>query len=196
MKRAFSAALLLSPALAFAHAGVDGGAHHGSAFIEGLTHPFNGFDHLAAMIAVGIWSALAFRNSATGMWAVPMVFASLVLIGGLLAFGGLNLAGVEPMIAVSLLVLGVMVATQMKLPAAVGATLVGAFALFHGVAHGSELPAQQAFATLSGMVLATMSLHIVGMLLGRFVLERNVWLPRLAGASVAVLGIGLLSGAI
>ena len=125
-----------------------------------------------------------------------MVFASLVLIGGLLAFGGLNLAGVEPMIAVSLLVLGVMVATQMKLPAAVGATLVGAFALFHGVAHGSELPAQQAFATLSGMVLATMSLHIVGMLLGRFVLERNVWLPRLAGASVAVLGIGLLSGAI
>jgi urease accessory protein len=196
MKRALSTALLLLPALAFAHAGADGGAHHGSAFIEGAVHPFTGFDHLAAMIAVGVWSALAFRDSTKRMWIVPVAFASLVLTGGLLAFGGLNVGGVEPMIAASLLVLGVMVATQVKLPVAAGAILVGAFAVFHGMAHGSELPAQQGLATLSGMVLGTMSLHIAGMLLGRFVLERNVWLPRIAGASVAVLGFGLLSGAI
>jgi urease accessory protein len=192
---ALSAALLL-PALALAHPGADGGAHHGSAFVEGLVHPFTGFDHLAAMLAVGVWSALAFRNSTRRMWAVPIAFASLLLIGGLRAFGGLKLAGVEPMIAASLLVLGVMVATQMKLPAAVGTALVGAFAVFHGVAHGSELPAQQALATLSGMVLGTMTLHIIGMMLGRFVLERNVWLPRVAGTAVALLGVGLLSGAI
>ncbi|MDB5800961.1 MAG: ureJ [Rhodocyclales bacterium] len=195
MKRALSAALLLLPTLAFAHTGADGGSHHGSAFIEGLVHPFTGFDHLAAMIAVGMWSALAFRDSAKRMWAVPVAFATLLLIGGLLAFGGLRLTGVEPMIAASLLVLGVMVATQIKLPAAVGAALVGTFAIFHGVAHGSELPAQQALAALSGMVFGTMTLHIAGMLLGRFVLERNVWLPRIAGAGVALLGMGLLSGA-
>ncbi|MEC5388080.1 HupE/UreJ family protein [Uliginosibacterium sp. H3] len=187
---------LFLPALAFAHTGADGGSHHGSAFIEGLVHPFTGLDHLAAMIAVGVWSALAFRDSAKRMWAMPVAFASLLLVGGLLAFDGLQLAGVEPMIVASLLVLGVMVATQIKLPAAIGATLVGAFAIFHGVAHGSELPAQQALAALSGMVLGTMSLHITGVLLGRFVLARNVWLPRIAGASVAVLGVSLLSGAI
>ncbi|HSD38252.1 MAG TPA: HupE/UreJ family protein [Rhodocyclaceae bacterium] len=189
------ALIALLPALAFAHAGADGGSHHGSAFIAGLVHPFTGLDHFVAMIAVGVWSALAFRDSAKRMWAVPVAFAALLLIGGLLAFGGLSLAGVEPMIAASLLVLGVMVATRMKLPAAVGAALVGGFAIFHGVAHGSELPAQ-ALAALSGMVIGTMTLHIAGMLLGRFVLDLNVWLPRIAGASVALLGAGLLSGAI
>ena len=196
MKRALSLAILLLPTLALAHTGTDGGSHHGSAFIDGLLHPFTGFDHLAAMVAVGVWSALAFRDSAKRIWAVPAAFATLLLIGALLAFGGVKLAGVEPMIAASLLVLGVMVATQMKLPAVVGAGLVGAFAIFHGVAHGSELPVQQAVAVLAGMVLGTMTLHIAGMLLGRFVLERNVWLPRVAGASVVVLGASLLSGAI
>lgn len=198
MKTKNSLAVLCTvlPTLALAHPGADAGAHHVTAFFGGLAHPFVGFDHLAAMIAVGIWSALAFRESAKRMWAVPLAFATLLLIGGLLAFGGLNLGGVEPMIAASLLVLGIMVATQMKLPATIGAALVGALAIFHGVAHGHELSHQHAVQALAGMVLGTMTLHITGMLLGRFVLDRNVWLPRIAGVSVAVLGVSLLSSTI
>jgi urease accessory protein len=196
MNRLLLSLVTLLPALAFAHIGADAGSHHGSAFIEGLVHPFTGFDHLAAMLTVGMWSALAFQHSSRKMWAVPVAFAALLLVGGLMGFAGVDLPIVEPMIAASLLVLGVMVATQIKLPVAFGAALVGAFAIFHGVAHGSELPAQQAVASLSGMVLGTMTLHISGMLFGRFVLNRNVWLPRLTGTAVALLGIGLLSGAI
>ncbi len=203
MKRRITLATLVAlgsllPALAFAHIGTDAGMHHVSAFMAGLIHPFTGFDHLAAMLAVGIWSALTFQDSrkaACGRCLSHLL--ALLLIGGLIGFArGLSLVGVEPMIAASLLVLGVMVATQMRLPVAVGAALVGTFAIFHGVAHGSELPAQQALAALSGMVLGTMTLHIIGMLLGRFVLERNVWLPRVAGTAVALLGVGLLSGAV
>ncbi|MDB5815250.1 MAG: urease accessory protein UreJ [Rhodocyclales bacterium] len=196
MKRALSVAILLLPTLALAHPGADGGAHHGSAFMEGLIHPFTGFDHLAAMLAVGAWSALAFKHSARRMWAVVIAFAALLLAGGMAGMADASLPLVEPMIAASLLVLGVMVATQIKLPVAVGAAVVGTFAIFHGFTHGSELPATQAFATLAGMVLGTMSIHAIGILAGRLVLQRNEWLPRVAGAAVALLGIGLLTGAL
>lgn len=184
----------LLPALAFAHTGGDAGIHHGSAFMQGFTHPFTGLDHLAAMITVGIWSAVVFSGSALRIAIAPVAFAALLLVGGLAGFAGVQLPGVEPMIAASLLVLGVLLATRAKLPVTAGAVIVGLFALFHGVAHGHELPADEAFASLGGMVLGTMILHLLGIAIGHFVLQRNVWLPRVTGGAVALFGLGLLAG--
>jgi urease accessory protein len=199
MKRRITLATLVAlgsllPALAFAHVGTDAGMHHVSAFMAGLIHPFTGFDHLAAMLTVGIWSALVFQASPRRMWAVPIAFATLLMIGGLIGFARGDAPIVEPMIAASLLMLGILVATQFRLSVVPGALLVGAFAIFHGIAHGSELSAAAAVATLSGMVLGTMILHICGMLLGHFLLSRNVWLPRFVGGTVTLLGLGLLLG--
>ena len=191
MKRTLLALAALLPAFAFAHAGGD---HvHGSALFAGFSHPFTGLDHMAAMIMVGVWSMLAFRHNTRVALITPAAFAGVLLIGGLLAFAGVAVAGVEPMIATSLLVLGLLVGLQVKLPASVGATIAAAFALFHGLAHGSELPAQQALAALTGMVAGTLLLHVFGMLLARFALERSVWLPRLCGAAVALFGFTLLA---
>lgn len=187
---------LLLPASAFAHIGADAGIHHGSAFITGLAHPFTGLDHMGAMLSVGIWSVLVFDRSRRSVWTLPAAFASVLLVGGVLGFYGISLPVVEPMIAASLLVLGLMVALRVRFPLLVGAFIVGIFAIFHGIAHGSELPASYAAAALSGMVLGTMLLHLSGMLLARFVLLRHVWLPRIAGGAVAMLGAGLLSGAL
>lgn len=190
MKKIALLALLL-PGLALAHIGADAGIHHGSAFIEGLTHPFTGLDHMAAMVAVGLWSVLATRH----VWVMPIAFATLLLVGGLIGFTGAAIPVVEPMIAASMLVLGLLIAGRARLPLAAGAALVGAFAVFHGVAHGSELPAAQATAALSGMVIGTMALHLIGMGLGAFVQSRNVWISRALGGGIAVLGTGFLLGA-
>lgn len=193
MKCSLLALIALFPALAFAHIGADAGIHHSSAFIMGFTHPFTGLDHMAAMIMVGVWSMLSFRHAPRARLVAPAAFASLLLVGGLLGVSGMAFGGVESMIAASLLVLGLMVALRIKLPAFVGALIVGAFALFHGIAHGAELPAERAAAALSGMVLGTALLHLSGMLLARFGLERNVWLPRITGAAVALFGLSLLA---
>lgn len=194
MKRIPLAIVAMLPTLASAHIGADAGIHHASAFVMGFTHPFTGLDHMMAMITVGIWSMQAFRYSRCNVWVAPVVFAGLLLLGGTIGFAGADMLLVEPMIAASLLVLGLLVALRIKLPLLMGAALVGTFAIFHGVAHGSELPAAQVLSSLSGMVIGTLLLHMVGMLLGRFVLERNVWLPRIAGTAVAFSGLGLLAG--
>lgn len=182
--------LLSAPTLTWAHIGADAGTHHESAFLTGFVHPFTGTDHMLAMIVVGLWSALALRR----IWAAPVVFASILLIGGLLGFGGIQVPVVEPMIAASLLVLGLLLATRAALPTAAALGLVSVFALFHGVAHGSELPAGHALAALTGMVLATLVLHLSGIVAGYFARTRSVWLPRLVGAGVATVGVGLLGG--
>ncbi|KAF7600211.1 MAG: urease accessory protein UreJ [Candidatus Dactylopiibacterium carminicum] len=191
MKRPLAALVALIPTLALAHVGQDGSAHHG--FLSGFTHPFIGLDHMAAMVAVGVWTVLAFRHAGRAQWVAPSAFAGLLLVGGLLAFAGLSVPGVEPMIAASLVVLGLLVATRIRMPAIAGAGVVGAFALFHGLAHGAELPADQAVAALSGMVLGTALLHVSGMALGNFVFSRHVWLPRIAGLGVALFGSALLA---
>jgi urease accessory protein len=195
MKRILPGFIFLLPALAYAHPGHDAGLHHVSAFISGFIHPFTGLDHMLAMITVGIWSVQAFRHTRSNVWIVPLAFAGLMLTGGVIGMAGVGTPLVKPMIAASLLMLGLFVALRVKLPLLSGVAMVGSFAIFHGIAHGSELPIGHALALLSGMVIGTMLLHITGMLLGRFVLERNVWLPRIAGAGVAAAGLGLLAGA-
>ena len=187
-------AVLLLPLAASAHTGVDGGMHHG--FVTGFMHPLTGADHLAAMVAVGLWSALAARRGPDLPWA-PLAFAGMLLVGALMGLAGVQLPAVEPMIAASLLVLGLLVATRIHLPAAVAAAVVGAFAVFHGVAHGHELAGEQGAAlTLAGMVAATVLLHLAGIATGWALRHANAWLPRVAGAAVVALGATLLSQAV
>jgi urease accessory protein len=190
MRRVIPLSIALLPVLAHAHNGVDAGLHHGLPWMQGFVHPFTGLDHLAAMLTVGIWSVLSFRHQGRVMWWVPLSFASLLLVGGIAGVAGIVLPLVEPMIAVSLLALGLLVAWRVRLPLPMSAGLVGTFAVFHGLAHGSELPA----VALVGMVAGTLVLHLSGMTLGHFVLARHVWLPRLAGFAVAAFGLGLLAG--
>ena len=134
-------------------------------------HPFTGLDHLVAMLAVGVWSALAAAQPGwRSLAAAPLSFAALLWIGALLALGGASLPAVEPMIATSLLVLGLLVATRRALPTPAGMALVGGFALFHGAAHGAELAGP---AALAGMVLATGLLHGAGLLIG---LQLVIWM--------------------
>lgn len=185
-----------------AHTG-DMGAHaHDalSSFVGGASHPIGGLDHLAAMLSVGLWTALGAGHAgrATGapltsrLWTAPLAFALTLLLGALLAMSGVQLPGVEPMIAASVLVLGLLVAGRARLSIGAGAGLVATFALFHGLAHGQELGGH-AMAALAGMVLSTVALHASGIALGLALQKRSHWWSRLAGAGIAGLGISLLS---
>jgi urease accessory protein len=181
-------AAALLPAAALAHTTGDGGAHHG--FTSGLLHPLTGLDHLAAMLAVGLWSALTAVQARAGDYLrAPLAFAALLLAGALLGAAGLPFPGVEPMIVASLLVLGLLLAGQRRLPAATGMALVGGFALFHGAAHGAELGSG---AALAGMVLATALLHGAGLAAGHLLRRRSPWWPRVAGGATVALGAALL----
>jgi len=186
LNRALPWVLLCLPGLALAHAGGDAGAHHG--FTSGFLHPFTGLDHLAAMLAVGLWSALATRSWQERVRA-PLVFAVLLLAGALLGAAGLRLLAVEPVVVSSLLVLGLLVATRRGLPPLAGLGLVGTFALFHGLAHGQELGGASA---LGGMVLATALLHGAGLAVGHRLRPRSAWWSRAFGAATALLGAALL----
>ena len=171
---------------ASAHLGTDSGTHH--TLVDGLLHPLTGLDHLAAMLAVGLWSALS-ATSARRIWLAPVAFAGMLLVGALLGLNGLALPAVEPMIAASLLVMGLLVATRAKLPLAVTAGVVGVFAVFHGIAHGTELAGGgNGFAPLLGMLGATIALHLAGVGLGLALRSHSVWWPRVVGGLTALLG--------
>jgi urease accessory protein len=195
--------------LALAHVGADGAvhAHEGRALqslVAGALHPLTGLDHLAAMLSVGAWSALSLpadagaKPGALKLLAMPLAFAATLLLGALLGLAGLRLPGVEPMIAASLLVLGLLVATRMKMGTGMGAALMAVFALFHGIAHGAELGGHAA-AALAGMVGSTALLHGLGLMMGLSLRDASHrprrWAARLAGGAVALLGLGMLTPA-
>ena len=187
----FLSCLALLPAAAWAHTGADLGAHAHSvaaALAAGFAHPLTGPDHLAAMIAVGLWSALSQRAP----WQAPVAFVAALLAGALLGGAGFASPAVEPMIAASLLALGLLVATRGRLPAAAGLALVAGFALCHGVAHGTELAGPHAIAALTGMALASALLHGAGLGIGAALRRSNAWLTGLLGGSVALFGATLL----
>jgi len=151
-------------------------------------------DHLAAMLAVGLWSALAARRAGTDLLWGPLGFAGMLLVGAVVGLQGVTFPAVEPMIAASLLVTGLLVVSSLYLPGLAAALLVGVFAVFHGVAHGVELAGSaNAFQTLAGMLGATVLLHAVGLGLGWALRSTSVWVPRMAGATVALFGAGLLA---
>ena len=182
LKRIVSALALCAPALALAHTG-DGSLHdHGA--LAGFLHPFTGADHLAVMLAVGLWSALVQRGKM--ILVAPVSFAALLLVGALAGMAGLALPMVEPLVAASVLVLGLLVAARFRLGAAASGALVGVFAVFHGLAHGAEL---QGYGALAGMVAATALLHAAGITVG---LTLSPKFTRAAGAGIAVLGLALV----
>ena len=185
ISRTLTATLLGLPLLAAAHVGPDAAAHHGLA--AGFLHPFTGADHLLAMLVVGVWSALTARRP----WLAPASFASMVLLGALLASAGVVLPAIEPMIAASLLLLGLLLAARVVWPGVAVVLVTGGFALFHGAAHGTELSGAGA---LTGMVLATMLLHLCGIGVGLLLRNRHRWWPRSAGLATSLFGLLLLSG--
>lgn len=193
--------------LALAHLGTDVPHSHDAnalaSFMAGAAHPLTGLDHLAAMVSVGMWSVLGLTQASgkatKTLLTAPAAFAGTLLVGALLGMAGLTLPGIEPMVAASLLVLGLAVATRLHMRSGLAAALVGVFALFHGLAHGQELGGN-AVAALSGMVLSTAALHGLGMGAGLALRDqaqtRQRWFRRLAGASVAVFGLSLLTPAL
>lgn len=181
--------LATAQATAFAHTGDASHTHDATgALMSGFTHPFTGLDHLAAMVAVGVWSAMSTRKA----WLAPVAFAGTLLIGALLGMAGVTLPAIEPMIAASLVVLGLLLATRTSLPPAAGGALVAAFALFHGAAHGNELAGPSAGFALLGMVAATTLLHAAGIVIGLQLRQRHAWAARAGGAIVAAFGAALL----
>lgn len=177
------AALCLFAGTASAHPG-----HAAAGFAGGLAHPFLGLDHLLAMIAIGLWAA---QQGGRALWAVPAAFVGAMGLGGALAWLGGALPHVETAIALSVLVLGLLVATQRRAPVIVGMGIAGVFALFHGYAHGLEMPQNASPALYAlGFVVATVCLHGVGIavsLIGRHAM-------RLAGIGIAATGLTLLLG--
>ncbi len=191
LKRLLIAATAL-PLAAMAHNGLDSHAHAG--FLLGFIHPLTGADHLAVMLAVGLWSALAARRAGPDMLWGPLAFAGMLLLGAVLGLQGLQIPAVEPMIAASVLVTGLLVITRWRIAGIAAALLVGVFAVFHGLAHGVELAGSpQAAASLAGMLAATALLHATGLGLGWALRNANVWLTRLAGAGVSAFGATLLT---
>ncbi|NWA00513.1 HupE/UreJ family protein [Pseudomonas gingeri] len=187
-KKLFGAlALLLTPALAFAHPG-----HGDSGLLAGVEHPIGGIDHLLAMLAVGLWAA---QQQGAARWALPCTFVGTMLLGGVFGFEGLQLPALESGIAASVLALGLAVALVVRPPLslAIGATAL--FALFHGVAHGLELPEMSSpWAYAAGFVMATATLHALGYAVVRVLPQAAAPLVRLAGAASAATGVWLLAG--
>jgi len=163
---------------------------HGVGFAQGFAHPLSGIDHLLAMVAVGLWAA---QLGGRALWAVPAAFVGMMAVGGILGAVGAPLPVVELGIAGSLVVLGVLVMLSSRLPVAVSAALVGLLALFHGHAHGTELPeAASALAYGLGFIAATAALHGVGIGIG-VSLKRDAarLLVRVGGAGIAATGLVL-----
>ena len=187
--------LLASGAWAHTGALTDGHPHAEAvqSVMMGFMHPMRGIDHLATMLAIGFWGALSARRNGSGLLWGPLAFASMLLVGAVMGVVGWRLPGVEPVVAASVLVLGILVFWRTALQQTVTMVLVGGFALFHGLAHGTELvgSAQPAW-TLAGMLGATLLLHVCGMAAGWNLRYRSIWLTRVAGASLAGLGAHLL----
>jgi urease accessory protein len=178
--------LVLTSLPAFAHTGRLGGG-----FLGGFTHPLFGPDHVVAMVAVGLWGAFL---GAPPMYVLPIIFPLVMAVGGVLGIAGAPLPAPELAIAVSGVVLGLLVAAAARPPLWIAATLVGAFAIFHGYAHGAELPAGMDAAAYSiGFVTATGLLHLAGISLGLTVRwpAGRVGV-RGAGAAIACAGLAFL----
>jgi urease accessory protein len=176
---------------ALAHTGVD--AHQHMGFMSGFLHPFTGLDHMAVMLAIGLWSALIAQKLGREMLWGPLGFANMLLAGAALGLQGVQFPAIEPMIAASLVAAGLLVLTKLPLRGVGAALLAATFALFHGLAHGFELANNaNAFQALAGMVTATLLLHSMGLALGWSLRGANVWVPRLIGGAVAALGSALL----
>ena len=180
------AASLFVPFAAAHHLGA-----HGAGFASGVAHPLAGLDHILAMIAVGLWAA---QLGGRAYWSVPLAFVGMMVLGAVVAAAGLALPAVESGIAASVLILGLLIAFSARMAIPLGMVLVGVFALFHGHAHGTELPQVASAASYGlGMLLATISLHATGLGAG-ILFQRAAVLLRIGGAMIAAAGAMMWGG--
>ena len=172
---------------AWAH--VEGGQAAG--FITGIQHPWSGLDHVLAMIAVGLWGG---QLGSPALWLLPIAFPMMMAMGAMMGLIGIPVPGVEIGIALSAIVLGAMILAEVRPKLAVAVAMVGIFAIFHGHAHGTELPAGQSGLLYSmGFVIATGCLHGVGVALGLVnSLPAGKLALRGAGTFIAVMGVVFL----
>ena len=186
-------------ALALLCVGGDAAAHTdgvvAGGFASGVLHPLLGLDHLVAMVAVGLWGAFL---GSPAIWLLPVVFPLVMALGGALGIANVPLPAVEIGIASSGVLLGLAVAFGWRAPLALAAVLVGAFAIFHGHAHGTELPAAaNPFAYAAGFVLSTGALHLAGVGVGELRrLPHGERAVRAVGAVVALVGTTFLVGSV
>jgi urease accessory protein len=189
-----AAALALIPAIASAHPGHEGAA----GLAHGFMHPLGGIDHILAMVAVGL---IAARLGGRALWLIPASFVITMAVAGLAGMAGIGLAHAEAGIALSLLVLGAMIALRLTVPVAAAMALVGFFAIFHGYAHGAEMPETvSGLAYGAGFLAATGLLHELGITLGLTIDQSGDAFGRrtlrLGGTAAMLAGAVLLIGAI
>jgi len=185
--------LALAPEAALAHSG-----HAAGGFSIGFTHPLGGLDHVLAMVAVGLF---AWHLGGKALWLVPAAFVATMAVGGAIGMAGTGLPLVEVGIALSIVVIGGLVALRRTMPTALAMTLVAVFALFHGQAHGAEMSqAASGLAYGLGFLMATALLHGAGILtgatIGQLGTQRGIAVARASGAAIATAGILILSGTI
>jgi urease accessory protein len=188
---ALAALTWLAPGASFAH--VETGEVGG--FLSGFHHPIGGLDHILAMFAVGLWGA---QLGAPAIWVLPVTFPLIMAFGGFLGLIGIPVPGVEIGIALSAVVLGLAVLTQFRPRLAIAMLMVGVFAIFHGHAHGTEIPAGASGLAYSiGFVVATGLLHAAGIVVGLlYAWSAGRVFVRAAGSAVALAGVAFLTGAL
>ena len=189
MKKSIALLLgLLAAGAASAHTG-----HGTHSLMEGLSHPM-GWDHLLAMVAVGVWSVAALP--AQRRWLGPVTFVGSMLVAAVLGAAGVTLPFTEHAVSLTVAVLGVMLVAGSSLGSTTGLALVAAAALFHGLAHGAELPTGGVFAGYAlGFVLTTSALHVAGVGLGVALRQTGTWARRALGAALGAASMVLLSQA-
>ncbi|MDQ3074301.1 MAG: HupE/UreJ family protein [Pseudomonadota bacterium] len=181
--------MVATPAHAHEGTGLAGG------FVAGLLHPVSGLDHLLAMVSVGIWGAFLGRPL---IYVLPIVFPGMMVVGAAIGMAGIGFPPVELGIAVSVVTLGFMILLAVRAPIVVACAIVGVFALFHGYAHGAELPsAADPIGYSAGFVLCTGFLHLVGIALGMLRATRIGTIAlRAAGGGIALLGAWFMIAAV
>jgi urease accessory protein len=187
-----AAMAVLTPIVAFAHTGVS----ETSGFVHGMGHPISGLDHILAMLMVGVF---AWQLGGRALWLVPMTFVVVMAVGGTLGIAGVGVPFVEIGIALSVVVFGAIVAFHVKAPTAAAMGVVGLFAIFHGQAHGAEIPEDAGgVAYAAGFMIATALLHLAGIsagfLIGKARERYGSLVVRLAGGFATLAGVGLLIG--
>jgi urease accessory protein len=187
MHRLLALALLIAPAAALAHVE---GASAGAGFATGFLHPIRGVDHVLAMFAIGLWGS---QLGMPGIWVLPVAFPLVMAFGGALGIAGVPLPGTEIGIALSVIALGSVIALALRPPVAAALGVAAFFAVFHGHAHGAELPGQTgAIAYSAGFVLATGLIHLSGIGVGLVIhLPRGPALVRAGGGAIALAGLYL-----
>ena len=191
--KSFLMALLFAaiPGVAYAHDGTNLGL---GGFLSGIVHPVLGYDHLLSMLSVGIISA---QIGGRAIWTVPATFVSVMAVGGVLGLINIGLNVTELGIAVSLVILGLVIAAERKIPTLIVMIGVGFFAIFHGYAHGTEMPdTAEPFLYALGFLVGTALIHIAGVVIGDISrhYERGKVVLRVGGALIAVVGLLVIFG--